>query len=122
VQSVSAFRQQFLAAWRTHGNIGDPPYRHDWPPHMMTGDPTDPHPTHHEERLSAIAEINRRDSEAGAVAKRCDFLRLGRRRTAQLLGITERTVARRRLRFWTALQAHMCGTGCEGCTEACRRA
>jgi hypothetical protein len=119
---VSVFRQQFLASWRTHGAMGDPPYRHDFPPRLGTGDPGDPHPTHHEERLSAIAYVNRRDVAAGAVAKRCDFLRLGRKRTAQLLGISEQTVGRRRLRFWVALQAHLCGTGCEGCTEACRRA
>lgn len=119
---MSAFRSQFLASWRTHGAMGDGPSRHDFPPRLGTGDPADPHPTHHEERLSAIAYVNRRDAVAGAVAQRQDFLRLGRKRTAQLLGISEQTVGRRRARFWTALQAHLCQDGCSGCSEACRRA
>ena len=118
---MSVFRSQFLASWRTRANIGDPPYRHDWPPHLGAGD-ADPPVTPHQERLSAIAYVNHRDPMAGAVAKRCDFLGLGRKRTAQLLGITERTVARRRLRFWTALQDHLCGLGCSECDEVCGRA
>jgi len=121
METIASFRSKFLASWRTRGAVGSEPLRRDWPPHLGAGDPSDPHPTRHEERLCAIACVNRADPRAGAVAKRRDFLGLGRKRTCALLGISEATMARRREHFWAALQAHMCGDGCEGCSEACRR-
>lgn len=101
--------------------MGDPPFRHNWPPLFNKGDSEDPHPTRHEQRLSAIATVARLDSRAGDVVKRWDFLGLGRKRTARLLGLSEQTISRRRTRFWLALQLHVCGLGCEECDSICRR-